>query len=93
MAIKDSKDAEAKAMADPIFKEFVEKNKDARITVRTLDKKEMERIMREHPGKFKDAEPQEVIMVQAMKQSLGIPEESVKTSFIDPKTGKILMTF
>ena len=93
MAIKDNKDAETKALTEPVFKDFMEKNKDARVMVRTIDKKEMERIMSEHPGMFKDSAPQEVVMVQAMKQTLGIPEESQKTVFIDPKTGNVIMSF
>ena len=93
MGIKDEKDAELKAMEDPVFKDFMDKNADAKIHTRTIDKKELERIMKEHPDKFKDTKPQEVIMVQAMKQTLGIPEESQKTVFIDPKTGKVLMSF
>ena len=93
MGIKDEKDAELKAMDDPVFKDFMDKNTDAKIHTRTMDKKEVERIMKEHPDKFKDTKPQEVIMVQAMKQTLGIPEESQKTVFIDPKTGKVLMSF
>ena len=93
MSIKDQKDAELKAMDDPQFKDFIDKNKDARVYTRTIDAKELERIMSEHPDKFKDTKPQEVIMVQAMKQTLGIPEESQKTVFIDPKTGKVIMSF
>ena len=93
MGIKDDKDAEMKAMEDPAFKDFMDNNADAKVYVRTMDAKEVERIMKEHPDKFKDAAPQDVIMVQAMKQTLGIPEESQKTAFIDPKTGKILITF
>ncbi len=93
MALKDNKDAELKAMDDQEFKAFMEKNKDANVNVRTIDKNEMKRIMSEHPGKFTDSEPQEVVMVQAMKPTLGIPEESVKTVFIDPKTGKVIMSF
>jgi len=80
-------------MKDPTFKAFIDKNKDAKVYTRTLDSKEMERIMKEHPKMFKDTKPQSVIMVQAMKQTLGIPEESQKTVFIDPKTGKIILTF
>ncbi|MHA1359291.1 MAG: hypothetical protein ACTSQI_09650 [Candidatus Helarchaeota archaeon] len=93
MGIDNAKDIEMKALADPAFKAFMEKNADATIHTRTIDKKEMERIMKEHPEKFKDTKPQEVIMVQAMKQTLGIPEESQKTVFIDPKTGNVLMSF
>jgi len=93
MEIENAKDAEMRALTDPKFKEFMDKNVEAKIHSRTIDKKEMERIMKEHPEKFKDAKPQEVIMVQAMKQTLGIPEESQKTVFIDPKTGKVLMSF
>ncbi|MHA1651433.1 MAG: hypothetical protein ACTSYB_14670 [Candidatus Helarchaeota archaeon] len=93
MAIKDNKDAELKAMEDPAFKEFMDKNADAKVYIRTMDAKELERIMKEHPEKFKDSKPQEVIMVQAMKQTIGIPEESQKTVFIDPKTGKIISSF
>ena len=93
MSIKDEKDAEAKALTDPKFKEFMDKNADAKVVTRTLDKKELERIMKEHPQMFKDTKPQEIIMVQAMKQTLGIPEESQKTVFIDPKTGKVISTF
>ncbi|MFX1296554.1 MAG: hypothetical protein ACFFD2_17065 [Promethearchaeota archaeon] len=93
MGIKDDKDAELKAMDDPAFKNFMEKNADAKIHVRTMNSKEVERIIKEHPAKFKDSKPQEVIMVQAMKQTLGIPEESQKTVFIDPKTGKVIMSF
>ena len=93
MAVKDNKDAEMKALVDPQFKQFMAKNKDAKVNVRKIDAKELARIMKEHPDKFKDKKPQEVIMVQAMKQTLGIPEESQKTVFIDPKTGKILMSF
>jgi hypothetical protein len=93
MGIDKAKDAEMKALTDPKFKEFMDKNADAKVHTRTIDKKEMERIMKEHPEKFKDTKPQEVIMVQAMKQTLGIPEESQKTVFIDPKTGKVLMSF
>ena len=93
MGINNVKDAEMKALSDPAFKAFMDKNADAKVYTRTIDKKEMERIMKEHPGQFKDTAPQEVIMVQAMKQTLGIPEESQKTVFIDPKTGNIVMTF
>ena len=93
MGINNLKDAEMKALTDPAFKDFMEKNADAKVHTRTIDKKEMERIMKEHPQKFKDTKPQEVIMVQAMKQTLGIPEESQKTVFIDPKTGDIIMSF
>jgi hypothetical protein len=93
MEVTNAKDAEMKALTDPKFKEFMDKNVDAQIHTRTIDKKEMERIMKEHPQKFKDTKPQEVIMVQAMKQTLGIPEDSQKTVFIDPKTGKVLMSF
>ncbi|NVM53110.1 MAG: hypothetical protein HWN66_05360 [Candidatus Helarchaeota archaeon] len=93
MAIKDNKDAEIKAMEDPTFKQFMDNNKDARVMTRKLDAKELERIMKEHPTMFKDAKPKEVVMVQAMKQTLGIPEESQKTVFIDPETGKIIIAF
>ena len=80
-------------MGDPDYKQFMDNNKDARVLTRKIESKEMERIMAEHPSKFKDAKPQEVIMVQAMKQTLGIPEESQKTVLIDPKTGKVLLSF
>ena len=93
MAIKDNKDAELKAMDDPGFKDFMAKNADANVHVRTMDAKEMERIMKEHPGMMKDVKPTEVIMVQAMKTTMGLPEDSQKTVFIDPKTGKVLMSF
>lgn len=93
MSIKDQKDAELKAMDDPQFKDFMSKNKDARVYTRTINAKELERIMSEHPEKFKDTKPQEVIMVQAMKRTFGIPEDSQKTVFIDPKTGKVLHSF
>lgn len=86
-------DLKLKAMEDLAFKDFMDKNKDAKVYVRTIDSKEMQRIMNEHPKKFKDMKPTELIMVQAMKQTLGIPEESQKTVFLDPKTGKVLMSF
>jgi ABC-type antimicrobial peptide transport system ATPase subunit len=93
MAVKDNKDAEMKALTDPMFKQFMAKNKDAKVVTRKIDAKEMERIMKEHPKMFKDVKPKEVMMVQAMKPTLGIPEESQKTVFIDPKTGKVLLSF
>jgi len=93
MPIKDSKDAQAKAMDDTAFKQFMEDNEDARVLTRKIDAKEMARIMKEHPKMFKDAKPTEVMMVQAMKPTLGIPEDSQKTVFLDPKTGKVLYSF
>lgn len=93
MAIKDNKDAEMRALSDPKFKTFMEKNKDAKVLVRKIDAKEMQRIISEHPGVLKDSAPQEAVMVQAMRPTLGIPEESQKTVFMDPKTGKILISF
>jgi len=93
MAVKDNKDAEMKALTDPQFKQFMAKNTDAKVVTRKIDAKEMERIMKEHPKMFKDVKPKEVMMVQAMKGTLGIPEESQKTVFIDPKTGKVLLSF
>jgi len=93
MPIKDSKDAQVKAMEDPAFKQFMEDNEDAKVLARKVDAKEMARIMKEHPKMFKDAKPTEVMMVQAMRPTLGIPEDSQKTVFIDTKTGKILFSF
>jgi hypothetical protein len=71
----------------------MEDNEDAKVLARKIDAKEMARIMKEHPKMFKDAKPKEAMMVQAMKSTLGIPEESQKTVFLDPKTGKVLFSF
>ncbi|MHA1229172.1 MAG: hypothetical protein ACTSRP_09825 [Candidatus Helarchaeota archaeon] len=82
------------AKANEAFKEFIEKNPDVNITVRNLDKKEVERIIKETPKLqgLKDADIKEgLISVKAMKTTIGIPEESVKTVYIDPKTGKVVM--
>lgn len=93
MSIKDSKDAQEKAMDDDAFRQFMEENEDAKVLTRKIDAKEMQRIMKEHPKMFKDSKPKEAMMVQAMKPTLGIPEESTKTVFLDPKTGKVLFSF
>ncbi|MHA1310711.1 MAG: hypothetical protein ACTSWR_09755 [Candidatus Helarchaeota archaeon] len=82
------------AKANDVFKDFIEKNPDAKITVRNLDKNEVERIMKETPKLqgLKDADIKEgLISVKAMKTTIGIPEDSVKTVYIDPKTGKVVM--
>lgn len=76
------------------FKDFMEKNPDANVMVKTLDKVEVERIIKEVP-KLKGLKDEDIskglISVKAMKTTIGIPEDSVKTVYLDPKTGKVVM--
>ncbi|MHA1270097.1 MAG: hypothetical protein ACTSPY_09955 [Candidatus Helarchaeota archaeon] len=92
MVDKDSLIENAKA--NDVFKDFLEKNPDVNIQVRELDKGEVERIVKETPQLqgLKDADISSgLISVKAMKTTIGIPEDSVKTVYIDPKTGKVVM--
>lgn len=83
-----------KAKANNAFKEFLKKNPNAQIQVRNLDKKEVERIIKETPT-LKDLKNSDIskglISIKAMKTTIGIPEDSVKTVYLDPKTGKVVM--
>ena len=83
-----------KAKSDNAFKDFLKKNPDVNIQVRNLDKQEVERIMKETPTLkgLKDADISSgLVSVKAMKTTIGIPEDSVKTVYLDPKTGKVVM--
>ena len=89
---KDSIIESAKAHNE--FKEFIEKNPDVNIMIKNLDPKEVERIIKETPqlrGLRATEIKEGLISVKAMKTTIGIPENSVKTAYIDPKTGKVVM--
>ncbi|MBD3226848.1 MAG: hypothetical protein GF329_01565 [Candidatus Lokiarchaeota archaeon] len=82
------------AKANNAFKDFMDKNPDAKVMVKNLDKSEVDRIIKEVPKLkgLKDADTSEgLISVKAMKTTIGIPEDSVKTVYLNPKTGEVVM--